>query len=86
MNETQDNTRLAIAGIIVEDRACAEKINALLHEAGEYIVARTGMPYPKRNVNIITVILDAPENVISNLSGKLGQLPGVSVRVTYSKR
>lgn len=82
----EENTRLAIMGIIAEDRDCAEKINALLHQAGEYVVSRTGMPYPKRKVNIITVVLDAPETVISNLSGKLGQLKNVSVKVTYSKR
>ena len=82
----EENTRLAIMGIIAENRDCAEKINALLHQAGEYVVSRTGMPYPKRKVNIITVILDAPESVISNLSGKLGQLKDVSVKVTYSKR
>ena len=82
----EDNTRLAIMGIIVEDRECAEKINGLLHEYGEYVVSRSGMPYPKRGVHIITVIIDAPESAISNLSGKLGQLKGVSVKVTYSKR
>lgn len=82
----EDSTRLAILGIIVENRDCAEKINTLLHEAGQYIISRTGMPYPKRGVNIITVIMDAPETAISNLSGKLGQLHGVSVKVTYSKR
>lgn len=83
---TAENTRLAILGIIIESRDSAEKINAMLHEYGEYIVGRMGMPYHKKNVNIISIILDAPETAISNLSGKLGQLPGVSAKVTYSKR
>ena len=63
-----------------------ERVNAMLHEYGEYIIGRMGMPYPARSVNIISVIMDAPETAISNLSGKLGQLQGVSAKVTYSKR
>lgn len=81
-----ENTRLALLGIIIENRDSAEKINAMLHEYGQYIIGRMGMPYPKKGVNIISVIIDAPETAISNLSGKLGQLPGVSAKVTYSKR
>lgn len=81
-----DNTRLAILGIIIENRDSAEKINAMLHEYGQYIIGRMGMPYPARGVNIISIIMDAPEPAISNLSGKLGQLQGVSAKVTYSKR
>ncbi len=79
-------TRLAILSIIIESRESAEKINAMLHQYGQYIVGRMGMPYEKKNVNIICVILDAPETIISNLSGKLGQLHGVSVKATYSKK
>lgn len=82
----QEATRLAILGIIIENRDSVEKINSMLHEYGQYIIGRMGMPYPKKNVNIISVIIDAPENAISNLSGKLGQLNGVSVKTTYSKR
>ena len=81
-----ENTRLAILGIIIENRDSADKVNAMLHEYGEYIIGRMGMPYPARSVNIISVIMDAPETAISNLSGKLGQLQGVSAKVTYSKR
>ena len=81
-----ENTRLAILGIIIENRDSADRVNAMLHEYGEYIIGRMGMPYPARSVNIISVIMDAPETAISNLSGKLGQLQGVSAKVTYSKR
>jgi iron complex transport system ATP-binding protein len=81
-----DNTRLAILGIIIENRDSAEKINAMLHEYARYIVGRMGMPYPQKGVSIISIIIDAPETAISNLSGKLGQLPGVSAKVTYSKK
>ena len=81
-----ENTRLAILGIIIENRDSADRGNAMLHEYGEYIIGRMGMPYPARSVNIISVIMDAPETAISNLSGKLGQLQGVSAKVTYSKR
>ena len=62
------------------------KLNNLLHEYGSYIVGRMGMPYQKKNLSIISVIVDAPETVISNLAGKLGMLSGVSVKATYSKK
>ena len=81
-----ENTRLAILGIIIENRDSAEKINAMLHEYARYIIGRMGMPYPQKGVSIISIIIDAPETAISNLSGKLGQLPGVSAKVTYSKK
>ena len=81
-----DSTRLATLSIIVEDRENAEKINAMLHEYGQYIIGRMGMPYPKKEVSIICVVIDAPETVISTLSGKLGQLRGVSMKTTYSKK
>ena len=81
-----ENTRLAILGIIIENRDSADRVNAMLHEYGEYIIGRMGMPYPQKGVSIISIIIDGPENAISNLSGKLGQLPGVSAKVTYSKK
>ena len=81
-----ETTRLATLSIIVEDRENAEKINAMLHEYGKYIIGRLGMPYPKKEVNIICVVMDAPETAISTLSGKLGQLRGVSMKTTYSKK
>ena len=85
-NENEQISRLATLSIIVEDRQNAEKINAMLHECGQYIIGRMGMPYPKKEVSIICVVIDAPETIISTLSGKLGQLRGVSMKTTYSKK
>ena len=80
-----DNNRITLLGIIVEEPDSAEEINRLLHDYGEYIVGRMGIPYRERNVAIISVVLDAPQDVTSALSGKLGMLPGVSVKAVYSK-
>ena len=81
----ENKTRITLLGIIVEDIASTEAINQLLHENREYIVGRMGIPYRSRNVAIISVVLDAPQDVTSALSGKLGMLPGVSVKAVYSK-
>ena len=62
-----------------------EKINQLLHEYSAYIIGRMGMPYKERNISIISIILDAPNEVISAVSGKLGMLSGVSAKTVYSK-
>ena len=78
-------TRVAVMSIILEDSACAEAVNAVLHQYGQYIVGRMGIPYHKRNVNIISVVIDAPGDVISALSGKLGMLRGISSKALYSK-
>lgn len=77
--------RIALIGIIVEDMAATDRLNALLHEYGEHIVGRMGVPYRERGVSIISVILDAPADVISSLSGKLGQIGGLSVKTIYAK-
>lgn len=77
-------TRVAVMSIIVENPDAVEALNALLHEYGEYIIGRMGIPYRKRGVNIISVAMDAPQNTISALSGKVGSLPGVSVKTAYS--
>ncbi|MBQ0017633.1 MAG: iron-only hydrogenase system regulator [Clostridiales bacterium] len=79
-------TRLAIIGIIVEDRKASEQINVLLSEFAEYIKGRMGLPYEERNVSVISVVIDAPMDAISTLSGKLGALPGVSTKTVYSKK
>ena len=76
--------RVAVMGIIVEDPDSVERLNALLHEFGEYIIGRMGIPYRKRKVNIIAIALDAPQNTISALSGKVGSLKGISVKTAYS--
>ncbi len=78
-------TRIALIGIIVENPEVTEKLNALLHEYAPYIVGRMGVPYRERNVAIISIIMDAENNVISALSGKLGQLHGVQVKTMYAK-
>lgn len=70
--------------IIVENGDMVEKVNALLHEYGEFIIGRMGIPYRKRKVSIISIAMDAPQNTISTLAGKIGALPGISVKTAYS--
>lgn len=77
-------TRVAVMSIIVENQDSAERINAILHEYGEYIIGRMGIPYRKRGISIISIALDAPQDTISALSGKIGKLGGVSVKTAYS--
>jgi len=77
-------SRVAVMSIIVEDGNMAQAVNALLHEYSEYIIGRMGIPYRKRHVNIISVALDAPQNTIAALSGKMGKLPGINVKTAYS--
>jgi len=77
-------TRVAIIGIIVEEESSVEALNAVLHTYGKYIIGRMGIPYRQKNVNIISVAVDAPQDVISALSGKLGRIPGVSAKTAYS--
>ena len=77
-------TRVAVMSIIVENPESVEALNALLHQSGEYIIGRMGIPYRKRNLSIISIALDAPQNVISSLAGKVGSLAGVGVKTAYS--
>ncbi len=77
-------TRVAVISIIVEDPSSVEEINALLHENTQYIIGRMGIPYRKRGINIITIAIDAPQDVISALSGKIGRLDGVNTKTAYS--
>ena len=77
-------TRVAVMSIIVENGEMVETLNGILHAYGEYIIGRMGIPYRKRNVSIIAIALDAPQNTISTLSGKIGSLKGVSVKTAYS--
>ena len=77
-------TRVAVMSIIVENSAAAERINTLLHEYGEYIIGRMGIPYRAKKISIISVALDAPQDMISALSGKIGRMNGVSVKTSYS--
>ena len=77
-------TRVAVMGIVVENTDSVERLNTLLHEYGSYIIGRMGLPYRERGVNIISVVLDAPQDKIAALSGKIGRLPGVSAKTQYS--
>ena len=77
-------TRVAVMSVIVEDPDSVERLNGILHEFGQWIIGRMGIPYRKRGVSIISIALDAPQNTISSLAGKIGSLPGVSVKTAYS--
>ena len=78
------DTRVAVMSIIVENAASVEALNALLHDFGEYIIGRMGIPYRERKINIISIALDAPQDALSALAGKVGNLPGVSVKTAYA--
>ncbi len=78
-------TRVALIGIVVENFDSAQKINDILHHYGQYIIGRMGIPYKERNVSIISVAVDAPTDVISAMSGKLGRLDGVSAKTVYAR-
>lgn len=78
------DSRVAVISIIVEKEEAVERLNALLHNYAQYIIGRMGLPYRAKGVNIICVAVDAPNDVISALSGKLGSLSGVSVKTAYS--
>lgn len=77
-------TRVAVISVIVEEGASADAINPLLSEAGKYIVGRMGIPYREKGINIICVAIDAPQDVISSLAGKIGRLKGVTTKTAYS--
>ena len=71
-------------GIVVENTDSVERLNTLLHEYGSYIIGRMGIPYRARSINIVSIAIDAPQDVISALSGKIGSLDGISVKTAYS--
>lgn len=77
-------TRVAVMGIIVEDKNSTEFLNAILHEYGNYIIGRMGVPYREKNISILSIALDAPQDTISTMSGRIGKLSGVSVKTAYS--
>jgi putative iron-only hydrogenase system regulator len=77
-------TRVAVIGIIVEEAESVEGLNAILHEYGDYIIGRMGVPYRAKGINVISVAIDAPSDIISALAGKVGNLPGVSAKTAYS--
>ena len=77
--------RVAVMGIIVEEPESVEALNALLHHYSDYIVGRMGIPYREKNIHVISLVIDAPQDAISTLAGKIGNLPGISVKTAYSK-
>ena len=79
------NSRVGVISIIVEDSNSVEQLNAILHNYGEYIIGRMGVPYREKKINIISVAIDAPQDVISFLSGKIGNLNGISTKTVLSK-
>lgn len=77
-------TRVAVISIIIEDMEAVEAMNGILHQYSEYVIGRMGIPYREKGINIISVAIDAPQDAISTLSGKIGKLRGVSSKVAYS--
>lgn len=78
------DTRVAVIGIIVENPEHIETLNRILHDYSAYIIGRMGLPYPRRKINIISLAVDAPQDVISALSGKIGRIEGISAKTAYS--
>ena len=79
-------TRVAVIAIIIEDVEATEQMNTILHEYAPFIIGRMGVPYRKRGINVISIALDAPQDTISALAGRLGRLKGLTVRAAYSSR
>lgn len=77
--------RVALIGIVVENYESVEKLNDILHAYGDIIIGRMGIPYKKRGVSVISVAVDADEDTISAMSGKIGKLPGISSKTVYAK-
>ena len=80
------DTRVAVISIIIENNDTVEELHRVLHEYGSFIIGRIGIPYRAKNINIISIALDAPQDTISSLAGKIGNLPGVSVKTALSAR
>ena len=78
------DTRIAVIGIVVENPDAVEMLNDILHEYRQHIIGRMGIPYRQKNLSIISIAVDAPQDVISALTGKIGKLPGVSSKTAYS--
>lgn len=80
-----EEKRIALIGVILTSRESVEELNRILSEYSSYIIGRMGLPYREKDLSIISVALDAPNDVISALSGKLGMLPGISTKTIYGK-
>ena len=85
-DQKMEESRVAVISIIVEKAESVEAINALLHQYRQHIIGRMGVPYPKKEISIISVAMDGPMDAVSALSGKLGALAGVSTKTVYSKK
>lgn len=81
----ESDTRIAALSIIVEDARDTEELNRIIHEYADYIVGRMGIPYRQKKINIISLVMDAPQNVISTFSGKIGRLKGITAKTAYAK-
>ncbi len=79
-----DENKIAVVAIITDNTDCSERVNALLHDYGKYVVGRMGLPYREKGVNVISIVLDAPAPVINGLTGKLGMIKGVNAKALYS--
>ena len=82
----EQESRIAVMAIIVDNRESVDTLNHLLHEYGDYIVGRMGLPYEKKGVNIVSIALDAPNDTISALAGKIGNIPEISVKTAYASK
>jgi len=78
-------TRVALISIIVESTEQIGEFNAILHEYADYVIGRMGIPYKKKNINIISLAIDAPNDVINVITGRLGKLEGINAKAAYSK-
>ena len=79
------DTRIAVLSIIVENSENTAELNQIIHEFSQYVVGRMGIPYREKEINIISLVLYAPQNAISTLSGRIGRLSGVTSKATYAK-
>ena len=86
MEEKKEETRVAVIAIVLENSEYADKVNDLLHEYSHYIIGRMGVPYREKGLNLISIAIDAPQDYISTLSGKLGRLDGISVKAVYATK
>ena len=78
-------TRVAVIAVVIEDRSNVDAFNQLLHQYADYIIGRMGIPYKERQVSLISIAVDAPADVISALSGKIGMLQGITAKTVYSR-
>lgn len=77
--------RVAVVSVIVEDTEHVDRLNTVLHEYGGYIIGRMGIPYHAKNISVLSVVMDAPQEAINALTGKLGMIGGVSAKTLFSK-